>query len=62
MASGYAVGSSEHRRCRAIINAKVCGYLVDFPEERAEGFQLTLLVEKERVWSTVRVGQLVPIN
>jgi len=36
----------------------VYGYSVDYPEDRAEGFQVTVTVGEERVWATVRVEQV----
>ena len=44
--------------CGAIIEANVFGYSVNYPEERADGFQVPVLVGGKRVWATVRVGQV----
>ncbi len=42
--------------------ANVYDKSVDSPEERAEGFQVTVWVGEERVWATVRVGQACTTN
>ena len=53
------VTSGKYAGCQAIIEANVFAVSVDYPEERAEGFQVTVFVGEERVWAVVRVGQVV---
>ncbi len=52
------ITSGKYTGCRAIIEANVYVVSVDCPEERADGFQVTVLVGEERVWAVVRVGQV----
>ncbi len=54
------ITGGKYAGCRAIIEANVYDKSVDFPEERAEGFQVTVIAGEERVWAVVRVGQVRP--
>ena len=38
----------KYKGCRAIIEANVSGYSVDYPEEGAEGFQVAVFVGEDR--------------
>ena len=52
------ITSGKYAGCRAIIEANVYDKSVDYPEDRGEEFQVTVFVGAERVWATVRVGQV----
>ena len=52
------ITSGKYAGCQAVIESNVYGHSLDYPEERAAGFQVTVLVREERVWTTVRVGQV----
>ena len=52
------IASGKYAGCAAIIEANVYGFSVDYPEVRTAGFQVTVLVAKERVWTTVRCEQV----
>ena len=52
------ITSGKYAGCRAIIEANVYDKSVDYPEERAAGFQVTVMLGQKRVWATVRVGQV----
>lgn len=52
------ITSGKYTGCQAIIDANVYDKSVDYPEERAAGFQVTVFVGQERGWATVRVGQV----
>ena len=52
------ITSGKYKGCPAIIDANVYDKSVDYPEDRAAGCQVTVLAGEERVWATVRVGQV----
>ena len=52
------IASGKYAGCAAIIEANVYGFSVDYPQVRTAGFQVTVLVEKERVWTSVRCEQV----
>ena len=40
------ITSGKYKGCRAIMEANLYGFSADNPEERAEGFQVTVFVEQ----------------